>query len=159
MKKARILLFISLSLLTFANVNAQKNIKVKIKKGIVYVNKKEYLKIEKINSNKYFISTLDDVEVLSVNIEEYGTGNYLKTINAATGRPYEEMHRYSVLKFLDNKEIGEEFEVDEARLKKLIEMMYDTNIIVDNKISNEKAKRMIEKYSEEVSKRRFLTKN
>ncbi|WP_168421717.1 hypothetical protein, partial [Candidatus Ulvibacter alkanivorans] len=68
-------------------------------------------------------------------------------------------HAYSVLKFLDNEEIGESFEVDEGRLKHIIKMMYNSNIIVDGQLSIEKIKRMIEKYSENVSERRFLTKN
>jgi hypothetical protein len=38
-------------------------------------------------------------------------------------------------------------------------MMKNSNIIVDGKLSIDNAKKMIEKYSENVSERRFLTKN
>lgn len=155
MKSIKILFVIFTMVFAF-NAQAQK---VKIKKGVATVDKVAYLKVEKINALKYFISTLDGTEILSVNIESFGTGKYHTTRNAATGQRMEITHAYSVLKFLDNEEIGESFEVDEGRLKHIIKMMYNSNIIVDGQLSIEKIKRMIEKYSENVSERRFLTKN
>jgi hypothetical protein len=132
---------------------------VKIKKGFALVNKVKYLKVEKINSAKYFISTLDGEEFLSITIEKYGTGKHHAIKNPVQGQDTEIYHFYAVLKFLDNEEIGEAFEVDEGRLKNIIKMMYNSNIIADGKLVISKVKRMIEKYSENVSERRFLTKN
>ncbi len=134
------------------NVNAQK---VKIKKGIAYVDKKKFLKVEKVNSTKYFISTLTDTEFLSIALESFGTGKYAPARYG--GNEYKKW--YSVLKFLDNEEIGDEFEVDEGKLKNVIKILYKSKVIVDGKLSVDKVKRMIEKYSEKVSERRFLTKN
>ncbi|MEZ4801611.1 MAG: hypothetical protein R2797_02480 [Gelidibacter sp.] len=151
MKSIKVLSSFLFILLAF-NVNAQK---IKIKKDVAQVDGVEYLKIEKINPTKYFVSTLDGNEILSINLESFGTGKY----NQGYGPRTEIMHWYSEIKFLNNEEIGDVFEVDEGRLKNIVEMFYNSNIIVDGQLSTENAKRMIEKYSENVSERRFLTKN
>jgi hypothetical protein len=155
MKLFRVLVFTFFICFIFS-ANAQK---VKLKKGVVTIDKVEYLKYEKVNGSKYFFSTLDDEEFLSITFEKYGTGKHHAVRNPVAGQDTEIYHHYSVFKFLDNDEIGEEFEVDEARIKKLILMMKKSKIIVDGKLSVDKAKRMIEKYSEKVTERRFLTKN
>lgn len=132
---------------------------VKIKKGIAIVDGEKYLKVEKINAEKYFISTIEGVEFLSITMEKFGTGKHHAVRNPVAGQDTEIYHFYSVFKFLDIEEIEESFEVDESRLKKLILMMYNSNIIVDGELSIDKAKRMIEKYADNISERKFLTGN
>lgn len=140
-----------LSLIFALSVNAQK---VKLKKGIVYLDNEKFIKYEKVNSTKYFFSTMQGEEFLSVNLESFGTGKYHKY-----GDRSEIMHWYSVFKFLDNEEVGSSFEVDEGRIKKLVLMMYNSKIIVEGELSLDNIKLMIEKYSENVSERKFLTGN
>jgi len=155
MKLVKTILTVCLLFVAFS-ATAQK---VKIKKGYALVDKVKYLKVEKINSAKYFISTLGGEEFLAITFEKFGTGKHHAVKNPVPGQDTEIYHFYSVLKFLDNEEIGEAFEVDEGRLKNIIKMMYNSNIIVDGELNIAKIKRMIEKYSENVSERRFLTKN
>lgn len=130
--------------------------KVKLKDGIVTIDKVEFLKYEEVNSTKYFFSTLSGEEFLTVTTESFGTGKYT---NFQYGKNYEIRHFYSVFKFLGIEDLKDSFEVDEGRIKELIIMMKNSNIIVDGKLSIDNAKKMIEKYSENVSERRFLTKN
>jgi len=125
--------------------------KVKIKKDHVTVDGKKYLNIEKINSSKYFVSTLDGVEFLSIDIESYGTGKY-----AGSGPSrYEIGHSYSVFKLLGVEDMEESFEIDESNKKTLFKLLYSNKVIVDGKLSIENFKRFKEKYSENVSERRF----
>lgn len=142
-------------LITFS-ASAQK---VKIKKGFAYVDKVKFLKVEKINSGKHFLSTLDGTEFLSVKYESFGTGKYHANRNAVTGQRMEIMHGYSVLKFLDVEGMEDAFEVDEGRLKHIVLMLYNSDIIIDGELSIEKIKRMKEKYADNVSERKFLTGN
>ena len=144
-------------LMVFAfNANAQK---VKMKKGFVYVDKVKFLKVEKVNGSKYFFSTLDDVEFLSVSLEKFGTGKHMAVRNPVPGQDTEIYHYYSVFKFLDLEGLEEAFEVDEGSMKELIRMMHKSKIVVDGELSMKHIERMKEKYSDNVSERRFLTKN
>ncbi|WP_111683159.1 hypothetical protein [Winogradskyella tangerina] len=144
-------------LMVFAyNASAQK---VKMKKGFVYVDKVKFLKVEKVNGSKYFFSTLDDVEFLSVSLEKFGTGKHMAVRNPVPGQDTEIYHYYSVFKFLDIEDLDEAFEVDEGSIKELIRMMHKSKIVVDGELSTKNIKRLKEKYSDNVSERRFLTKN
>ena len=155
MKLTKTIIFTLLMVFAY-NASAQK---VKMKKGFVYVDKVKFLKVEKINGSKFFFSTLDDVEFLSISLEKFGTGKHMAVRNPVPGQDTEIYHYYSVFKFLDLEDLEDAFEVDEGSIKELIRMMHKSKIVVDGELSMKNINRMKEKYSDNVSERRFLTKN
>ncbi len=138
MKNLLLFLLISSGMLVFGQ-------SVKFKKDKLYVDKEYLMDVEEINVKMIF--SVDGKDIFVITLMEYGTGKYHTT-------GVEVRNYYSKLKFL-NKDM-EEFEVDMI-YKDVIRKLYENNLI-GKEVSDEEAMNFRDKYSENVSENRFLTK-
>ena len=143
MKLIKIILFFAIVLVTF-NVSAQK---VKMKKGKINIDGLEWATYEKPSFNKYFFSTLDGEEFLVIDLESFGTGEY--------NNGNEKKQHYFILKFINNEEISEPFEIEEVFIKRFVVTLYNSKVLVDGKVSVENVLNMKVKYAEDISGRRY----
>lgn len=136
-------------LLVFAGSGiAQEKIKVKLKKGIIYVNSVAWAKYEDAGG-KTFLSTMSGEEFASTKPLEYGTGRYFQN----TGK--EIMHSYCEVHFINSG--LESFEVDDNRWN-VYGLMFKQNILESDTFVLENAKKFKERYQQNVSEKVFLTK-
>ncbi len=127
---------------------SQDKLKIRFKKGIVYVNKVAWAKYD-YAAGKTFMSTLTGVEFASINGLKYGTGKY----NNTTGD--EIMHSYCEVHFLKT-EISA-FEVD-AGIGEICQLMIKSKVLVNDNFILENAIEFKNRYAENVSEKVFLTK-
>lgn len=126
----------------------QDKIKVKCKKGIVYVNEVAWAKYEDA-AGKTFLSTMAGEEFASAKQLEYGTGRYF------TNSGKEIMHTYSEIHFINSD--MEAFEVDDHPWD-VFGLMFKQKVLDNDKFVLENAKKFKERYAQNVSEKVFLTK-
>jgi len=141
-------LLIFILLISVSNSFAQDKIKVRFKKGTVYVDKVEWAKYEQA-AGKYFITTLAGDEFVSINSLSFGTGKYFKN----TGE--EIMHRYCSVNFFNTDLM--EFEVDD-NLYGVIKLMVKRKVLDNDTFLKENAIDFKNRYESNVSEKVFLTK-
>ncbi len=149
-----ILSFLLIFALTSSTFNMEvKKDKVRFKKGTILVNKAPWCKYER-TGGKYFYSTLDGTQYLSVNGLSYGTGEYYK--GGKGGKENIEKKRvYSELHFMSTEIV--KFEVDLVH-KRLVRALINEGVIENGVFNLEKAKKFKTKYEDNISEKRFLTK-
>ncbi|NOQ73044.1 MAG: hypothetical protein GQ574_13630 [Crocinitomix sp.] len=123
-------------------------VRYKMSKNEVQINKVAWAKVEYL-AGKYFLKTLGGEEFVSIKSMEYGTGEYFKN----TGE--EIMHSYCEVKFLTTD--MDAFEVD-ANYFAATRLMYQLGVLTDDQFVLENAQKYKERYADNVSEKRFLTK-
>jgi len=149
-----------LTILFIASAFTAQAQKVKIKKGIVYVDSNEFLKIEGNFHIKFFLSTLNDDEFAVVNTSSYIAKEKVTRKIGKTGANYstsiEEVEKYyKEIKFLD-LDLNLETE-DLYNKKKFFIALYKSKIIDDEgNLDEEKIARFISKYESDILKQKIL---
>lgn len=146
--KKKLLIFSVVALMSSAFGYSQK---VKIKKGIAYVDKVEYLKLDDCGgfSTTCTLMTLENEDFLSMQFESYQKPNPVPR-NPKSKAPYRSTVKvsYVIAKFLD-------FDLDfESSLnkKKLIKALFKSKVIDENgQVNQENAKKFVRKYGERIS--------
>lgn len=144
MKKLGILIvLLALSFSTYAQ-------KIKIKKGTVYVNKKEFLKIDREFGNET-VTSLDDEVIFTIKYYSFDKPNPARNNTNDPNRfkyPAMIKQHYSVISFLD---FDLKYETNLTR-KKLFKAMYKYKLMTkDNKVSENNARKIGELISKEIS--------
>lgn len=124
--------------------------KVKIKKGTVYVDKKDFLKIDREFGNET-VSSLDDEVIFTIKYYSFDKPNPARNNTNDPNRfkyPAMLKQHYSVISFLD---FDLEYETDLSR-KKLFKAMYKYKLMAkDGKVNEKNAKKIGQLISKEIS--------
>ncbi len=147
MKSIKVLTIVFVFLFAL-NLQAQK---VKIKKGVAYVDKVEYLKFDDCGtfSESCTIMNLEDEDVIVLQYQSFEKPNP-NPRNPKSKAPYQSMvtESYAELRFLD---LEIECEVQMTK-KKLIKALYKTKVFnEDGSVNNDNAKKFARKYHRNVS--------
>jgi len=119
--------------------------KVKVKKGIAYVDGKPYVKAEKESGNMSIYALDGDDEII-----------FLKLYDP-TPRDKSTSDSYFIVRFID---FDKEVEIDGKSRKGILKMLYKSKIInEDGNINEEKMKKFISKYGSDVSKNKVYINN
>ena len=135
----KILQILAVLFITFS-VSAQK---VKIKKGIAYVDDVEYVKVEKEAGNMSVYSLEDEEELV-----------YIKYYDPTPSNK-QNHDSYHIVRFI---EFDVEVELDETR-KKIIKMLYKGKVIKDGKIDEDRLKNFVSKYGSDESRNKLYIRN
>lgn len=141
-------LIVTLSILFAFNASAQK---VKIKKGVAYVDKIEYLKLDDCGafSESCTLMNLNEDEVIVLQHYSFEKPNPIPR-NPKSKAPYQSIvtESYEELRFLD---VEIECEVQLTK-KKLIKALYKSKVFNDDGSTNiENAKKFARKYHRNIS--------
>ncbi|WP_299114780.1 hypothetical protein [uncultured Winogradskyella sp.] len=139
MKTIKVLTIIFGILFTF-NLQAQK---VKIKKGIAYVDGVEYVKVERESGDMSIYSIQDDEEIIFIKYHDPTPNNK------------QNMDSYDIVRFVD---FDVEVELKETR-KKIIKMLYKGKVIKDGKIDKDRLKKFVTKYGSDESRGKLFIQN
>jgi hypothetical protein len=147
MMKNGILLVLTFILLNSLSLQAQK---VKIKKGIVEVNKEEWLKINNDYGNE-IISTLSGEDLIKVEWVKYQAPNPARNNTNNPGRHnYSETvtRRYAEVTFLEHNIVFE----TKLPIRKFLEAFYKENAISkEGEVDREKSASLAEKIHQNIS--------
>jgi hypothetical protein len=145
--KTKLLILISVLFATSYNSNAQK---VKIKKGIVSVDDKEYLKTNKDYGNE-IISTLDGKDIIKLEWNSFDVPNPARNNANDPARynyPATIKNWYAVASFLD---FNITFETELSQ-KNIFEALYKDKVVDESgKVNEENAKSLAKKIHKNVS--------
>jgi len=140
----RILIFLTFFLISLGQVNAQK---IKAKKGIISVDKKEFLKYD---------DEFDNISLLTLNGDEFAIikeYSFEKPRKKNPNNPNDWKYgdtttvRYYLISFTN---FDLEFETD-LKLKKVYSAFYKYKLIENGNVSKQNAKRIGAKISKEIS--------
>ena len=139
MKTTFILIFFSL--LAFSNLSFAQ--KIKIKKGIVTVDKIKYVKIETEHYG-------NDISVYDLN------GNNELVFIKYMSSNNENTNSYFIVRFIDFKK---EAEVRAISKKGILKKLYKANVIIENNIDEINMEKFVSKYGSDESKNKYLINN
>ncbi len=135
----KIIITLFFMLFTFT-ISAQK---VKIKKGIAYIDGEEYVKVEKESGNMSIYSLTDDDEIV-----------YIKYYDPTPSNK-QNHDSYHIVRFIEH---DVEVELDETR-NKIIKMLYKGKVIQNGEIDKERLKNFVSKYGSDESKNKLYIRN
>ena len=124
--------------------------KVKVKKGIAYVDGVAYVDLEDCDNLSCTYKSMNGTEILSVQWDSFEKANPVKR-NPKSRSPYQATvtERYSIIKFFD---FDLEFESKLVTRKKIIKSLYKNNVIdEEGNASEENAIRFAKKYGKDIS--------
>ena len=140
--KTKILLALLVSF-AFAQISSAQ--KVKIKKGIAYVDKKPYVKVERESGNMSIYPLEGDDEIIFLKLHDPTPNNN------------QNLDDYYIVRFIDS---GKEVEIDDKSRKGILKMIYKAKIVnKDGTLNEEKMKKFITKYGSDVSKNKLYINN
>ena len=146
------ILFCLLAFVVISPAHAQK---VKIKKGIAYVDGKAYLNLKEVVGRTITYKNMQEKELFVVQYDSYEKKNPSPP-NPRSSAPYKPYVTvtYITLKFLDH---DLEFETDITSKKELIKALYLNKVVNQyGEINIENAMRFAKKYGKDISGKRPL---
>ncbi len=132
--------FVLISLFVFSSITLAQNSKVKFKKGIVYVDNKQFCEYENISSDKINYK-LNGKDFMFLNWESVGTGKY-------NSNGHEIKHTYVIIHFTTTD--IKPFESSLTR-KTIIRQLISNKVVENGKFNPEQAKLFAQKFSENIS--------